>query len=228
MERKLFEKYVNEINVSLYEEKRKDFVESILQKFDPAADAMPATILVSANSLFVEALSCYTYGFFEACMVMLRDSIDAAILYASNYKHAYVGELKSSSWAPIEGEFAHTVINVKLSPALGHKVNAKWDYLSEKVKDINEMAASKGLEKVSVSDVDTVRKQGSFSAHLAEASIKEFAEYVKKPREEREKNMLKQMTTDAEAKEAIEKTLNILLSVKKIYLACWVEDAPKQ
>ncbi len=220
----MFEKYIKEINVSLYEDGRKDFVESMLQKFDPAANAMPTMILVTANSLFVEALGCYAYGFFEACMVMLRDSIDAAILYASNYKHVYVGESKNSSWPPIEGEFSHTITNVRLSPALERKVNAKWDYLSEKVKDINEMAVSKGLEKIDVGEIEKIRKQGSFSAHLAEASIKAFAEYVNKPHEEQERNILKQMTTDTEAKEAIEKTLGVLLSIKKIYLAYWKED----
>ena len=219
MERELFEKYIKEINVYLYEDKRKDFVESVLHKFDPAANAMPTMILVTANFLFVEALGCYAYGFFEACMVMLRDSIDAAILYASNYKHVYVGESKNSSWPPIEGEFAHTITNVKLSPALKRKVNAKWDYLSEKVKDINKMAVSKGLKKIEVSDIEKIRAAGSFSAHLAEASIKEFAEEVKKPLKQGGNGTIKQMTTDDEAKVAIENTLNVLVTIKEIYLA---------
>ena len=224
---KLFEMYLRDWTVNYDEAGRMEFIEQILERFNPAEDPEIMMIFVPVNGLFVDALGCYAYGLMDACAVMLRDALDAAVLYASNYRCEPNENGKGWSWHPIVGEFAHTVTNVDLSPALKGQLNAQWGYLSAKLKEFNDLAESKGCRKINASEVEGVRKIGSFAAHLAEASIKAFGEYIRESPEELARNGLKQSTRPEEAKEAVEKTLGLLTAVKNNYATIYAADKSK-
>ena len=217
----LFELFTRSFNTTGGKAERKSFAEETLKNFGQHLDNQPRLFGI-ANGLFMQAIGCYVYGFYDACAVMLRDALDAAILYASNYERAYIDGKGIDSWSPKPGEFVHTHTNINLAPALMKKINAKWDYLEPKANELKRAAIEDGTT-LDVDEIKRIRDLGSFAAHLAEAGIKAFAEYIRRTPDERATFPPKNITIESEARTAIEKTCAIICKIKSIYTLMYPE-----
>ncbi|MDE1865754.1 MAG: hypothetical protein KGH94_03930 [Candidatus Micrarchaeota archaeon] len=149
------------------------------------------------NKVFEEAVECFRYGQFEASMILVRSTIDAA-LYVSRWF-----EITKIRINPAGGtsEFKSVCKGIRSEGAWNELRNQaeKLGYTEEKIKWIEHIR----------------EKYGNFSAHIAEKRIQESFNYSKLSEEERrDVPTPRNFTSEEEAKKVLNKVAHLLVDIR--------------
>ncbi|WP_161952103.1 hypothetical protein [Thermoplasma sp. Kam2015] len=152
-------------------------------------------VFSEATTTMIQAIESYRIGMFDACMVMLRNTIDAIMFVALNYEVIF-NDQKTAVWylKPIDG----------ISRFENYK---KWDKRIEALKEkkfINDKDAGK---------LGEIHEAGHFSAHYflkGKQNMRKFIERKVKLQNNNIGKYPKTFTTEKECRENLNDAFDIL------------------
>lgn len=200
----------DEFGSGLSHAEREKFVRQILNELigdNTAAYWYKVGAFILANDYFRQAAECYLYTQYNGAMVMLRNSIDAALWFAYCRKPMYeAGKAESTGDAPNDN-YA--------------KYSEKWEW-GYGIKDaIHELKLSPLFDSESTAECEIylIRNRGNFSAHLAQRQAKAFREYIEMTEQQR-KDLNYRIKTTAEeeaVRDTLQKTAKYLSYIREAY-----------
>lgn len=150
----------------------------------------------------VSAIACYRFGHFDASMVMIRNSIDASTYTALCYNFQFNEETgEVNSLAPIES-------------IVKYKDYKRWDDRKTEIEDQGLLTSEQ------IDELHKIREEGNFSAHLYEIRRDRFHEALKQvlTGQMEPGNFPKQYTSEAENKNHLNLTIDILMELHMNYV----------
>lgn len=190
--------------------RREKLVRQILNELlgdNAAVDWYKSRAFILANSYFREAVECYLYTQYNGAMVMLRNSIDAALWFSYCRKPLYdPNKIEPRGDAPNENY---------------DKYSKKWEWnygIKKAIYELNLLALFDS-NVTAQDEIYLIRDRGNFSAHLAERQAKEFKKYSNMTEEER-KDVNYKIKTTAEGEEVLDtlqKAAKYLIYIRNVY-----------
>lgn len=159
-----------------------------------------------SNTCFNGAVESFLYNQFDGSILMLRNSLDAALFHAYCYKPNWK-EKVAMSYTPNENYYEY---------AKGRHWNKKGYDAAIEFLDMN--TDKEGILSL-IRELD-------FSAHIAERSAKEFSDWHKLSQKEKDEKgwRIRTLAEEADVKRVMEKAVDYL---KKIRDAYFVKFPPK-
>lgn len=150
----------------------------------------------------IQAIECYRYGYFDASMTMLRNSIDASTYAALCYRIQFDDKTgRVNSLVPIES-------------VLKYRCYKKWDKRKDEI-------LSKGLlDSEQIDMLYKIRDEGNFSAHIYEIKRDRFYDVLTRTLQGKRKKgeLPKQFTTETENRVHLKKVVDILMELHNNYV----------
>lgn len=164
---------------------------------------------IAANDRFVQALESFLYTEYNGAMLMLRNTIDAALLFAYCYNPGYERDrAEAMSYAP----------NAHYEEYANGKY---WDWGANMKDSIDCLLGSQsllGLKPTCQQEIKDIREKANFSAHLMERQIRALREFSEMTPEQRAAtHNVKWTAGEGETKETITMTAKYLCYIRETY-----------
>ena len=165
-------------------------------------------VFAEATTTLVQAIESYRIGMFDACMVMVRNTIDATMFAALNYEVAF-NENKTSVWY--------------LKPINENSVFKKykvWD------KRINALIQKKFISDSDGKKLGGIHKASNFSAHYFQQSMENMQKFIEKMAKleaDNNEKYPKTFTTEKECKKNLNEAFDILEKLINNYILAQID-----
>ena len=170
---------------------------------------------IVSNDCFMQAIESFLSTGYNGAMVMLRNAIDAALLFAYCYKPRYVSDkIEAMSYIPN----CHYE-EYKKDRNEGGK---NWEWKSGIRDSIDCLLGSRpilGIRPTCQEEIQFIRDRANFSAHLMQRQIKALHEFPKMTSAQQEAvhNRIKWTAEEDETKETIMMTAKYLRYIRETY-----------